>query len=124
MITKGENKVNLSAPFLFDPTVSNVYVASVSANNPQLSYYMTSDLTNGPFDLSWNGTKLRRIVNDGSSWKFNIQIVTQQYIFQDIIPIGTTFYVANTYNVVFSFGKFAPKIREFPVIWSGKLIKD
>ena len=115
---QGFNQVYLGQKVLFDTKLNNIYFTSNEST--QLTFYETGDLTNSLYDLKWNGTSLTRIVNE-SSWKFNFKILTQKYIFQDTVSLGSIYYLSQVYNVTFNFGVFSTSVIEKPYIWPGKL---
>jgi hypothetical protein len=115
-VTKGPNTIYLNNSVVFNPLTQNIFYQS---NNTQLTYYQSSVLNS--YDLIWKSgspSTLQRMLDD-SNWKFNLQIITRRFIYQDTVNFGTVFYWPGIYSIELNFGNFSATITAQIEIWPG-----
>ena len=115
-VTKGLNTVYLAERVLYNPITQNIFYMS---NDSQVSYSQ-SNVTNS-YDLIWknsNPNTLQRML-DNSNWKFNLQIIARQYIYQDTVSFDTIFYYPGLYSLQLDYGNFSAAVSTQTQIWEG-----
>jgi hypothetical protein len=115
-VAKGLNTIYLNNSVIFNPLTQNIFYKSI---NTQLTYYQSSIFNS--YDLIWknsNPNTLQRMVDD-SNWKFNLQVITRQYIYQENVNFDTVFYWSGIYSIQFNFGNFSAAITAQTEIWQG-----
>ena len=114
-VYQGSNRIIFPVKIAFSTTLSNVYFWS---NETQVTFYESTDVSQ--YDLMWSNNRLQRI-DPQSYLKFNLQLLTEQLIYEETVSISYTYFNPGQYKIMFNFNSYWPLSKISTVIWNGIL---
>ena len=114
-VYQGANKIIFPVKIVFSTTLSNVYFWS---NDTQITFYYSNDVSQ--YDLMWSSNRLQR-VDPQNYLKFNLQLLTEQLIYEETVSISHTYFNPGQYNIMFNFSSYWSLSKVSTVIWNGIL---